>query len=232
MYRGCHILSHHIDGNIQRFGRILASQHSLVPLQVGEKHFEEGCSYVPARHAALQILSGFFVVISTCIGGWAAWLVWSSVPYNSKLWIELELKSGSIPFNSYNVRFESIQFVVAANCNLNWIGRGMWAYLKNPLRLVVSRPHTEKKFCISVNLEISINLFHLSISFLVAMADPSIFEDIGTPLIDPQPPFTYHEWPWIYCQFLWCLLSVNGYSPRRTWKHWLPSAAIEWKLIL
>ena len=52
MYRGCHILSHHIDGNIQRFGRILASQHFLVPLQVGEKHFEEGCSYVPARHAA------------------------------------------------------------------------------------------------------------------------------------------------------------------------------------
>ena len=70
---------------------------------------------------------------------------------------------GQFNSNLYDVRFESIQFIVAANCNLNWIGGGMWPYLKNTLRFVASWPHTKKSFCISVNL-ISVNLFHLSSS--------------------------------------------------------------------
>ena len=93
----------------------------------------------------------------------------SSVSYNSKLWIELNWKVGQFNSNSYNVRFEPIQFVVAANCNLNWIGGGMWPYLKNTLRFVVSWPYTKKSFCISVNLNFCqsfslVHLFHLSIA--------------------------------------------------------------------
>jgi hypothetical protein len=64
----------------------------------------------------------------------------------------------------------------------------MWPYLKNPLRFVVSWPHTKKSFSISVNLNfcqkfplvdlfyLSIR-FHLSISSLVSVANPLAFDD-------------------------------------------------------
>jgi len=161
---------------------------------------------------------------------------WGSVPYNcnSKLWVELELKSGSIQFNSYNVRFELIQFVVAANCNLNWIGRGMWTYdtyLENPLRFVVSRPHTKENFCISVNLNFCQSLPLIN---LFPCCHGQSFHIWGYKHAFNWPTvFTYHEWPWIYCQIYSsdvCWVWTGSYSPRR--KHWLPSAAIEWKLIL
>ena len=99
---------------------------------------------------------------------WGGTIVRPSVSCDSKLWIELNWKVGQFNSNLYNVRFESIQFMVAANCNLNWIGGGMWPYLKNTLHFVVSWPYTKKSFCNSVNLNFCqsfslVHLFHLSI---------------------------------------------------------------------